>query len=294
MEPRRLPPLQIDTDAQPPGEPATGGPTPPHSTLPSAKTPSHRNLVLLLAVLLLAGGALVVGGVVVFAFVLPKGIALPFARAAQPSASSAAAPAPAPASTPEAARNPKSLQADQQPEPTTPTGRWGWSDRCWKLLHQDKLDEADHACDQGLAAAPADFKVRAALLYNKGLIAEKRGNRLTAESFFRKSLGIRAYKDPGRREVQAALFRVLGLTPATRSYTSYYCSPGVRCRRGQRCCPGAPQPCVSADSTCALGSSTTVGYMCDPDTNEPCAATYKCRAAKAGHGPLTMTADCGP
>jgi len=240
-----------------------------------------------LGVLLVAGVVFVIGVVVDVAFVLPNGISLPSAGAAQPSASSAAAPAPAPA----AEQNPASQQADQQPEPAAPTGRWGWSDRCWKLLHQDKLDEADHACDRGLTAAPSDFKVRAALLYNKGLIAEKRGERATAESYFRKSLRIRAYKDPGRREVQAALFRVLG---GTRSFASFYCSPGVRCQKGQLCCPGAPQPCVSANAMCAIGSSTTIGYKCDPDTNEPCAATYACREYKVGHGPLTMTAECGP
>lgn len=95
------------------------------------------------------------------------------------------------------------------PAPTTNAKTmWAWSDRCWKLLHQGDLDGADQACDRGLAAPDLDTRVRASLLYNKGLIAERRGDAATAASYYRQSLALRGPNDYGRSEVEAALMRV--------------------------------------------------------------------------------------
>lgn len=91
-------------------------------------------------------------------------------------------------------------------------------------------------------------------------------------------------------------------TSGHRDTTSFACGKS-RCRAGQLCCPATSQ--CTASGGCddngagtsevadyAPFSFTTVGYECNPRTNEPCASGETCRIGKVGHGPLTMTSHC--
>jgi hypothetical protein len=79
--------------------------------------------------------------------------------------------------------------------------------------------------------------------------------------------------------------------PRTTRSGSFPCS-GTRCAVGQRCCPGAREPCVRQELGCGDGSETTVGFECDQKTNEPCAPGEICRLGKVWRSPLTMTSVC--
>jgi hypothetical protein len=87
-----------------------------------------------------------------------------------------------------------------------------------------------------------------------------------------------------------------------RDAASFACGKS-RCRAGQLCCPATSR--CAADGGCddpGAGTAevadyepfsyTTVGYECNPKTNEPCASGETCRISKVGHGPLTMTSHC--
>lgn len=82
-------------------------------------------------------------------------------------------------------------------------GGAGWGDRCWVHLKANRLDAAQAACDQAMAMNPASPQPRASLLFNQGLIAEKRGDKATARRYFKESLALRPHRD-----VEAALARV--------------------------------------------------------------------------------------
>ncbi len=81
-------------------------------------------------------------------------------------------------------------------------GGAGWGDRCFLHLQAGRLDWALAACERGLAASPLP-KVKGALLYNLGMIAEKQGKHDSAILAFEQSLLAR----PGNKTVQAALNR---------------------------------------------------------------------------------------
>lgn len=84
-------------------------------------------------------------------------------------------------------------------------------------------------------------------------------------------------------------------TAVTRRTDSYFCINGTRCAKGQRCCPGGATVCIPEDAMCEAGEGeleSTIGFMCNRFTNEPCAADETCVFGKVGHGPLTVTADC--
>src|SRR5690606_12312682 len=90
---------------------------------------------------------------------------------------------------------------------------WGWSDRCWKSLHDGKLGFAKAQCAEGLKFAKSDgskSSARPSLIYNLGLIEEKTGNKDEARRLFEQSLGLRFHPD-----VATALRRVGG-TPSCR------------------------------------------------------------------------------
>lgn len=85
-----------------------------------------------------------------------------------------------------------------------------------------------------------------------------------------------------------------------RDTTSFACGKS-RCRAGQLCCPTTSRCAGGCDedgagtgevADYAPFSYTTVGYECNPRTNEPCAVGETCRTGKVGHGPLTMTSHC--
>lgn len=80
--------------------------------------------------------------------------------------------------------------------------------------------------------------------------------------------------------------------PSAPPSTSSFACGSTRCSVGQRCCPGAPKACIEKGDVCAVGSETTVGYLCDPKSSEPCADGKHCVSGKVGAGPLTMTAEC--
>lgn len=82
-------------------------------------------------------------------------------------------------------------------------GGAGWGDKCWLHLRANRLDAAQAACDRAMEMNPASPQPRASLLFNQGLIAEKRGAKPAARSYFKQSLALRPHKD-----VDAALARV--------------------------------------------------------------------------------------
>ncbi len=69
-------------------------------------------------------------------------------------------------------------------------GGTGWGNRCIAHLRAGRLDAAQAACAAGLAAATRDT-TRGALLYNLGLIAELRGDRVSARLDYEASLRAR-------------------------------------------------------------------------------------------------------
>lgn len=92
---------------------------------------------------------------------------------------------------------------------------------------------------------------------------------------------------PQRTETPPGVLRI----PGRKDSKSFSCG-ATRCQAGQRCCPGAARSCVSFEDSCDLGSETTIGYLCSPSTNEPCAPGTRCISGKVGASPLTMTAEC--
>jgi hypothetical protein len=177
---------------------------------------------------------------------------------------------------------------------TDPRHGWGWSDRCWKELHDRKFGWALAACDRGLDLPDLDPKAKSALVYNKGLAFEGAGDRFTARSLFEQSLALRPPSDPGRAEVTAALVRVGGTpSPGTTTTRTFQCGR-VRCSAGQECC-ASTQRCLGASEVAPDGCLTPSDRRsCDPKTNEPCDTTNgeTCKEGKIGAGPLSITLMC--
>jgi hypothetical protein len=171
----------------------------------------------------------------------------------------------------------------------------GWSDRCWKELHDRKFGWALAACNKGLDLPDLDPKAKGALVYNKGLAFEGAGDRSTAKSLFEQSLALRPANDPGRAEVAAALARVGGTpSPGATAARTFQCGR-VRCNAGQDCCPSA-QRCFGSSEVAPDGCQIPSDRRsCDPKTNEPCdtANGETCRSQKIGAGPLSITLVCG-
>jgi formylglycine-generating enzyme required for sulfatase activity len=86
-----------------------------------------------------------------------------------------------------------------------------WSDRCFVHLKQGNLDYAQAACQHGLEVAKTAW-TKGALLYNLGLIEEKRGNPAAAATRFSESLAARPSGN-GSATVKAALARVSAEAP---------------------------------------------------------------------------------
>lgn len=110
---------------------------------------------------------------------------------------------------------------------------WGWSDRCWKSLHEGKLGFAKAQCAEGLKIAKADgsrASARPSLLYNLGLIAERAANKDEAKTLFEQSLALRYHP-----EVAAALTRVGG-SPACRPCATQEDFDAAM-KAGSKCCP---------------------------------------------------------
>lgn len=200
-------------------------------------------------------------------------------------ASARTQPAPSRSTSPP---SPADSRAEAQRPPEAPQDtRKGWdsSDACWRLLHENSLTEAEAACDRGLGLTNLDPKAKASLLYNKGLVYEKRGDRLRAAELMESSLSARPRDDDGATEVYNALLRV------TRSPKgSFYCEKGVMCHPGETCCRDARAKCIPNGGSCEPG--TSMGFHCDPGSHYPCPMSQVCRMAKGGHGPMTLTARC--
>lgn len=82
-------------------------------------------------------------------------------------------------------------------------GGRGWGNRCYAHLGAGRLQQAQAACEAGLAAAEQD-RVRGAILYNLGRIAEARGERREAIERYEDSLDVR----PGNAIVEERLRRL--------------------------------------------------------------------------------------
>lgn len=79
-------------------------------------------------------------------------------------------------------------------------GGWGWGERCYKHLLAGRLGWARAACDKAMEMNPAEPQPKASLLYNLGMIEQRKGRNDAAREFFKKSLALRPNK-----EVQGAL-----------------------------------------------------------------------------------------
>lgn len=79
--------------------------------------------------------------------------------------------------------------------------RWGrgWGERCFRHLRAGRLAAAEAACERGRVIAGP--RVRGAILYNLGRIAEQRGRRAEAVRYYERSLAAR----PINRTVQQRL-----------------------------------------------------------------------------------------
>lgn len=93
-------------------------------------------------------------------------------------------------------------------DPDETRGAWAYSNECYLRWKARELDEAERYCLRGLDHPEAFGKVRGALHYNLGLIAESRGDWARAEGWLSESLRLRARDDPGRAYVKEALERV--------------------------------------------------------------------------------------
>ncbi len=75
-----------------------------------------------------------------------------------------------------------------------------WGNRCFAHFRAGALGQAEAACERGLAVAH-DPRVRGALDYSLGRVAEARGDRARARTLYRRSLTER----PGNATVQQRL-----------------------------------------------------------------------------------------
>lgn len=168
-------------------------------------------------------------------------------QAASGAATSASTSAPAstsalaPASTSAQAAPPTPLGLDPSRPELAPSdigfvdskAGWGWSDRCWKSLHEGKLGFAKAQCAEGLKIAKPDgsrSSARPSLLYNLGLVAEKASNKDDAKSLFEQSLALRHHP-----EVAAALTRVGGSPTCRPCATQEDFDAAMKAR--SKCCP---------------------------------------------------------
>jgi DNA-binding helix-hairpin-helix protein with protein kinase domain len=65
-----------------------------------------------------------------------------------------------------------------------------WGDRCLNHVKLGQLDWAKAECDRAMAMSPASPQPLASLLLDQGLIAQKRGEKEDARSYFKKSLAL--------------------------------------------------------------------------------------------------------
>ncbi len=78
----------------------------------------------------------------------------------------------------------------------------GWGDRCYRHIERDTLWAAQAACERGLQIA-TEPRVRGALLFNLGLIAERRGEIARAREHYTSSLSERRDNATVRRHLEA-------------------------------------------------------------------------------------------
>jgi hypothetical protein len=119
------------------------------------------------------------------------------------------APSPARVLPPLAAEERYSLTALPS-DPDETKGAWVDSNECYRRWEARDYHGAERHCLSGLERPDAVGKVRGALYYNLGLIAESRGEWTKAEAWLLGSLSLRAKDDPGRERVKEALERVRG------------------------------------------------------------------------------------
>jgi hypothetical protein len=93
-------------------------------------------------------------------------------------------------------------------DPDETKGAWAYSNECYLRWKAREFNEAERSCLRGLDHPEAFGKVRGALHYNLGLIAESRSDWAKAEDWLSESLRLRAKDDPGRVLVEKALERV--------------------------------------------------------------------------------------
>lgn len=232
-EPRRLKPLRLDTPAEPlaadrpsrlrtepaptePGERARLPPTQPDEVGPprpsiasmgdrTERPPAPRRALFPLWLVVWVGVCGLLGGLL---FVVLRG-RLPSSAAPAELVPSLARVAPPP--TAEERYSLTALPID----PDETKGAWAYSNECYKRWEAREIDGAERHCLSGLERPDAVGKVRGALYYNLGLIAESRGEWAKAEEWLLGSLSLRAKDDPGRAFVEEVLKRVRGkLTPA--------------------------------------------------------------------------------
>lgn len=196
------------------------------------------------------------------------------------SRTAASASAPAPAATPPAeasalpapGTDPKNAQlAPEDAGFVDATRGWGWSDRCWASLHENRLGYAKAQCAEGLALARADgspTSARPSLLYNLGLIEERSGNLPGARALFEQSLGLRP-----NAEVAAALRRVGGSPPKLDAGSCEPCQTqedfDVAMKKGSKCCPVTA---CTADAGCSGGR-----VCCKIPGGQLCADEARCQ-----------------
>ncbi len=74
-------------------------------------------------------------------------------------------------------------------------GGWDWGNRCYRHIKAGQLAWAKAACDRGLAMGPRSPDPRASILYNLGVIEERRGNVRAARAYFKESVDLRPERD---------------------------------------------------------------------------------------------------